>query len=154
MTEVRLVLCAAGSHLYPGARGTASGEAPPAESPPAETPCLVEFADGAATPATLAPAAGGCLLATAPYTTARGTRIPAKRWLVSLAPGTDGPRFRVLRRAGSPPPASRPYVRTSGPSRPVRSRIPAISSAAAITPASASCGSRAWRPVSGSKRSR
>lgn len=87
-----LVLRATGSHLYPGARGHIEGPMPAALAP---RPCLVEFADGAAAHATLRLRQGEALLATEPYTTARGTRIPAKRWAIAL--GARG--FRVLGRA-------------------------------------------------------
>lgn len=95
MTEARLVLRAAGSHLYPGARGTASG--PPSDT---ETPCLVEFADGSVALGTLAAGEGCAVLAAAPHTTARGTRIAAKQWAVAFEDGPSGLRFRILRRAG------------------------------------------------------
>lgn len=85
-----LTLRAAGSHLYPGARGSLDG--PP---PAAPTACLVEFADGSVASGTIAPDADALWLATGPYTTARDTRIPAKRWRISLGP--DG--FRILGRA-------------------------------------------------------
>ena len=45
-------------------------------------------------------------------------------------------------------------VRTSGPSRPRRARIPAMSTAAAMTGVRASCGSRPSSPDPASKRSR
>ncbi len=85
-----LVLRAAGSHLYPGARGGLEGPLP---GGPAQ--CLVEFADGSAALATVTPEGDGLLLATRPYTTARGTRIAAKRWRVVAEAGA----FRVVRRA-------------------------------------------------------
>ena len=93
MSEVRLVLRAGASHLYPGAAGTARGSLPGGSAL-----CLVEFADGAATGGTLDPAEGGHVLATDPYTTAHGTRIPAKRWLIALGGDPAERRFRVLRR--------------------------------------------------------
>ena len=94
MSEVRLVLRAGSSHLYPGAAGTAHGALPHGAEP-----CLVEFADGAATLATLTPGEDRHVLATEPYTTARGTRIPAKRWVIAVTGGNPELSFRVLRRA-------------------------------------------------------
>ena len=85
-----IVLRATHSHLYPGARGRLDGPMPPGSAP-----CLVEFADGSAAHGTLMPEADGTVLATDPYTTACGTRIPAKRWLIE----PTGEGFRVVRRA-------------------------------------------------------
>ncbi|HUF87881.1 MAG TPA: hypothetical protein VMM59_10915 [Thermohalobaculum sp.] len=90
MSRPPLVLRAGASHLYPGARGSLEGALAAAR-----TPCLVAFADGAAATATLAPRGDALILATAPYTTARGTGIAAKRWLVEL----NAQGFRVRRRA-------------------------------------------------------
>ncbi len=89
-----LVLRARGSHLYPGARVVPEGGAPERA-----TPCIVEFADGSAAMGEVAPAGEGrMLLATAPYHTAAGTEIPAKRWL--LQPGAAG-EWQVARRASA-----------------------------------------------------
>lgn len=89
-----LVLRATGSHLYPGAHGTF--EAAPLVVPlAAPAPCLVEFADGSAATGTLTPRGDGLLLAAAPYTTARGTSIAAKRWRLILTELG----FRIARRA-------------------------------------------------------
>lgn len=87
MTGAQTVLAVAGSHLYPGARGVVRG-------PGTEGPCLIEFADGSAAIGELG---GGIAMALdiRPYTTARGTRIPAKCWKVAVSAG----RFRVLARA-------------------------------------------------------
>lgn len=90
MSAPPLILRAGHSHLYPGARGTIGGALPATT-----TSCLVEFADGSATTGTLAPETGTLLLAASPYVTARGTRIPAKRWRIAVTAGG----FRVLRRA-------------------------------------------------------
>ena len=84
------VLRAGGSHLYPGARGMLEGTLPAGE-----TACLVEFADGSAAIGRLAPEGVALILETGPYTTARGTPIPAKRWRIAAGTGA----FRVLRRA-------------------------------------------------------
>ena len=82
-----LVLAAGESHLYPGATGTGALR---------DGPCMVEFADGATAFGELSD--GATVLELGPYTTARGTAIPAKRWAVALAEGG----FRVLRRLQSP----------------------------------------------------
>ena len=95
MSRPTPVLRAAGSHLYPGATGTAAGLGAEAEGP-----CLVELADGAAAPGTLEAGPDGLVLTTAPYTTARGTVIRAKRWLIEVMPGAAEGRFRVIGRAG------------------------------------------------------
>ncbi len=95
MSGTGVILQAGGSHLYPGARGTAAGLPPTPGGP-----CLVEFADGAAAHATLAVEGDHLVLALAPYTTARGTRVPARRWLVEITAGAAGTRFRVVARAG------------------------------------------------------
>lgn len=95
MTGARAVLRAAGSHLYPGAKGTVS-----ALPPDRRGPCLVEFADGAAATATLVAEDDRRVLAAAAYTTARGTRIPAKRWLIAFDGAPPAARFRILGRAG------------------------------------------------------
>ena len=78
------VLVAGGSHLYPGAQGSLRGEA-------TGSACVVEFADGSAAFGELV---GGeaTILELGPYTTARGTGIPPKRWKVAFADG----RFRIL----------------------------------------------------------
>ena len=87
-----VVLSARGSHLYPGAADPASGTA--------AGPCLVAFADGSAALGSLVAAEGRSVLALGPYTTARGTAIPARRWAASL----DGApaEFRILARLPSP----------------------------------------------------
>ena len=85
-----LVLAAASSHLYRGARGTVQGLV-------REGPCLVEFADASAALGQLR-AGEPAILELCPYTTARGTEIPAKRWRLAIAGGS----FRVLSPAQSP----------------------------------------------------
>ena len=92
--EPARVLSAAGSHLYPGARGSVrgGGEA-----------CMVEFADGSVAFGRLAEtptgaAKPGPVLALDGYTTARGTVIPARRWGVEIAGDGDGGQFRITAR--------------------------------------------------------
>ena len=64
----------------------------------------------------------------------------------------SGDRRRTERRCGGC--GHEVQVITSGCVRPVRARMPASASAAAITSASASAVARPWRAGSGSKRSR
>ncbi|HYD67314.1 hypothetical protein [Azospirillum sp.] len=85
-----LTLDAAGTHLYPGARGTVRDGLPP-EAVGAPLPCMVVFTDGAFALGTLAWRGDGWELAAGAYATARGTAIPAKRWRI----GFDGAAFRV-----------------------------------------------------------
>ena len=79
----------------------------------------------------------------------RGGRVPPDGMEQVVLDGPAQPR--VIRRCAESVTARfgrhRDHqVRTSGPSRPSRSRIPAISVAAAMTGARASCGSRASSP--------
>ena len=76
-----LQLFASGSHLFPGATGTASGDGPEV---------VIDFADLSRTTATLT----GDRLVTRPYETSAGTRIPAKAWRLVLGGG----RFRIAGR--------------------------------------------------------
>ncbi|QCO19387.1 hypothetical protein D3869_29485 (plasmid) [Azospirillum brasilense] len=80
-----ITLEAGGTHLYVGARGTVRDgrlSAAPSVKPP---PCMVVFSDGVFTAGTLTPRGGTeWQLAVDGYTTARGTAIPAKRWLVEM----------------------------------------------------------------------
>ena len=88
------LLEAAGTHLYPGARGRA-----PKETVTLPRPCIVLFADGARATGRLEPGPGGTVsLSLGPHVTARATRIGPKRWRIALDPvaGT----FRVRARLG------------------------------------------------------
>jgi hypothetical protein len=79
-------LRAAATHLYPGAR--LRGDAPLAPGP-----TLVAFADGVEAPGEIE--ADGATLSVAAHRTARGARIPAKRWRLAETP--EG--WRVAARA-------------------------------------------------------
>jgi hypothetical protein len=94
MTGGDLVLTAGGSHLYPGAKGSVRGET-------GHGSCLVEFADGSAALGRLTAGGGRIELEIGPYTTARGTRIPAKRWAVGISGVGAERRFRILGRLPS-----------------------------------------------------
>ncbi|HSF94817.1 MAG TPA: hypothetical protein VLA52_07300 [Thermohalobaculum sp.] len=90
-----LILSARASHLYPGARGTVQGDA-------TEGGCAAEFADGSMAFGTLTRGEdGGWMLELGPYTTARGTEIPAKRWRLALT-GAGAREFRIAARLKSP----------------------------------------------------
>ena len=84
-----LHLFATGSHLYPGATGTASGQGPEV---------VIDFADLSRTTATLT----GDRLDTLPYETSAGTRVPAKAWHLTLGGG----RFRIEGRLPADPDAA------------------------------------------------
>lgn len=80
-----LELEATNSHLYPGARGrVASGTA-------SDGAVVLVFADGVCVSATLA----GDRLTVPPHTTARGTAIAQKGWVIEFGDG----RFRIRSRA-------------------------------------------------------
>lgn len=76
-----MYLSASGSHLYPGATGTVSGDGPDV---------VVDFADLSRTTGSLT----GDRLVTQPYETSAGTRISIKSWRVDVKDG----RFRILAR--------------------------------------------------------
>jgi len=93
------VLAAAGSHLYPGSRGTVRGTGGgPVRGTGGGGACMVEFADGSAAFGRLCEAPEGWALALDGYTTARGTAIPPKRWRVQLGNDGGGVGFRVTAR--------------------------------------------------------
>lgn len=72
------------------------GALPSAEGGNAST-CQVTFSDGSAALGTLMVGSGTeGVLETDPYTTAAGTKIPAKTWRLELSLGNEGNRsFRV-----------------------------------------------------------
>ncbi|AWJ87904.1 hypothetical protein TSH58p_30860 (plasmid) [Azospirillum sp. TSH58] len=101
-----ITLEAGGTHLHVGARGTVRDGRLSAAPFGRPSPCLVVFSDGAFAAGTLTPQGGTeWRLAVDGYTTARGTAIPAKRWLVEMA-GIGGTlSFRAKARlADGPPP--------------------------------------------------
>ncbi len=91
MQELRLE--AVHSHLYPGLRGSLHGALPKRGR---DATCEVAFSDGAQALATLVMESDTeGVLETGPYTTAAGTKIPAKRWRVDFTDREDTPGFRV-----------------------------------------------------------
>ncbi len=94
-----VTLEAGGTHLYDGARGVVRDgrlSAAPSLNP---TPCMVVFTDGAFTLGTLTPCGGtDWQLAVDAHVTARGTAIPAKRWLVEIASSGGALTFRTRTR--------------------------------------------------------
>ena len=96
-----VVLRAAHTHLYPGARGSLGpGDALRWSAGARDIPCVVEFSDGSAARATLESFAGdGARLRVGGYATLAGTAIPAKRWLLELGwRESAGEGFSVKRR--------------------------------------------------------
>ena len=92
------VLRARATHLYPGARGLCAGR-------PADGGCLVAFADGTAAVAALSTGPDGARrLETGAHVTARGARIPARLWSITVNSG----EWRILRRLPRPPDAPAP----------------------------------------------
>lgn len=94
MSSAPVILAAAGSHLYRGARGDMRGAA-------AEGPCLAEFGDGSVAFGRLTAADGRMVLELDAYATARGTEIPAKRWVVAISGTGAERRYRILARLPS-----------------------------------------------------
>ncbi len=94
LKELRLE--AFNTHLYPGLRG-AIHDALGSVAAGKRSTCQVVFSDGSATLGTLeVKNENEAVLETGPYTTAAGTRVPAKEWLVALSQDEDGiQRFRI-----------------------------------------------------------
>lgn len=91
MQELRLE--AVHSQLYAGLRGSLYGTLP--GTPDAAT-CEVAFSDGSVALASLVMEGGNeGVLETGPYTTAAGTKIPAKKWRVDFNDTEGAPGFRV-----------------------------------------------------------
>ena len=91
MQELRLE--AVHTHLYPGLRGSLYGALP---GKPKATTCEVAFSDGAVALGSLVMESDReGVLETGPYTTAAGTKIPAKRWRVEFNGSESTPGFRV-----------------------------------------------------------
>lgn len=91
------VIEAGHTHFYPGHEGWIAGDAPAREGK--ATAVRIAFGDGVMAAGTLGPAGDSWELDVAPYTTAAGTAIPAKRWRVALRPEADGrTRFRIERK--------------------------------------------------------
>jgi hypothetical protein len=93
-----MILRATHTHLYPGHRGTIAGLTDLIDLP-SDGDCLVEFSDGSVTPARITPSANHWQLETGAYTTAAGTAIAEKRWLVDLSESEDRVEFRIVRKA-------------------------------------------------------
>lgn len=91
MQELRLE--AVHTHLYPGLRGSLYGALPGTTK---AATCEVAFSDGSVALGSLAMESGNeGVLETGPYTTAAGTKIPAKRWRVDFDDAEGSPGFRV-----------------------------------------------------------
>lgn len=99
MTDEPITLEIRNSHLYPGALGTAAGSlVPGCLADPRR--CLVVFTDGSAVSGSIRVVQGtDFALDIGAYITARGTRIPAKSWLVTITPSSNAPAgMRVRKR--------------------------------------------------------
>lgn len=96
---MEIVLEAGHTHFYPGHEGWLEGDGPSAAGENA-LPVRIVFSDGAMAGGILSMAEdGGWELEVAPYTTAAGTEIGAKRWSIGFisSPGRRD-RFRIERK--------------------------------------------------------
>ena len=95
-----MILEASHTHLYPGHRGKISGVARVADIGTRRA-CLVEFVDGSAAVASIVESGSEWRLRVDAYSTAAGTRIAARHWLVRVEEDTDGLNFRILAKASA-----------------------------------------------------
>ncbi len=97
---MEVVLEAGHTHFYPGHEGWLEGDAPSAPAGPGGVPSRIAFAGGVMAGGTLFPSAdGGWELEVAPYATAAGTDIAAKRWRIAFHRVAGGrTRFRIERK--------------------------------------------------------
>lgn len=100
-----ITLEARGTHLHVGARGTVRDGHLSADPSVKASPCIVVFADGTFTAGTLTPHGGTeWRLAVDGHTTARGTAIPAKRWLIAMTCAGGALSFRTKAKLTDRPP--------------------------------------------------
>ncbi len=86
------------THLYPGALGRAFDFCI-VQRAPASRPCIVVFADRTVVHGVINAGNGEDFVLDVPaYVTARGTRIPAKSWLVALTLSGGAVAMRVRKR--------------------------------------------------------
>ena len=97
-----MILEATHTHLYPGHRGKISGLAQTTDLQAGDD-CLVEFSDGSVTPARISKTEDGWQLHTGAYSSAAGTDITEKYWLVYLEEDGGHVEFRILKQAPNDP---------------------------------------------------
>lgn len=97
-----VVLEAGHTHFYPGHEGWLEGDAPALDDGERTLPSRIVFADGTTAGGTLKLAGDGWELEVAPYVTAAGTDIGAKRWSITFRSTPDRrTSFRIDRKLAS-----------------------------------------------------